>query len=45
MSAPGNEAKLGTPHINIQTAQSCPSLVGIEPEMHILSQRTTASAH
>ena len=34
MSTPGNTAKLGTAHSNIQTAQSCPSLVGIEPTMH-----------
>ena len=28
MSTPGNTAKLGTAHSNIQTAQSNPSLVG-----------------
>ena len=36
MSAPGNTAKLGTAHSNIQTAQSSPSLVGSEPTMHSL---------
>ena len=30
MSATGNVVKLGTAHSNIQTAQSCPSLVGNE---------------
>ena len=34
MSTPGNTAKLGTAHSNIQTAQSVPSLVGSEPTMH-----------
>ena len=34
MSAPGNTAKLGTAHSNIQTAQRGPSLVGSEPTMH-----------
>ena len=34
MSTPGNRAKLGTSHSNIQTAQSSPSLVGNEPTMH-----------
>ena len=34
MSTPGNTAKLGTAHSNIQTAQSNPSLVGSEPTMH-----------
>ena len=34
MSTPGNTAKLGTAHSNIQTAQRGPSLVGIEPTMH-----------
>ena len=29
MSTPGNTAKLGTAHSNIQTAQSCQSLVGM----------------
>ena len=43
MSTPGNTAKLGTAHINIQTAQSNPSLVGSEPIMRI-SQHTTESA-
>ena len=31
MSTPGNTAKLGTVHSNIQTAQRGPSLVGSEP--------------
>ena len=30
LSAPGTTAKIGTAHSNIQTAQSDPSLVGIE---------------
>ena len=34
MSTPGNAAKLGTAHSNIQTAQSCLSLVEIEPAIH-----------
>ena len=34
MGTPGNTAKLGTAHSNIQTAQSNPSLVGSEPTMH-----------
>ena len=34
MSNPGNTAKLGTAHSNIQTAQRGPSLVGSEPTMH-----------
>ena len=34
VSAPTNTANLGTTYSNIQTAQSCPSLVGIEPAMH-----------
>ena len=34
MSTPGNTAKLGTIHSNIQTAQSNPSLFGSEPTMH-----------
>ena len=34
MSTPGNTAKLGATHSNIQTAQSNPSLVGSEPTMH-----------
>ena len=33
MSTPGNTAKLGTAHSNIQTAQNNPSLVGSEPTM------------
>ena len=33
MSAPGNAAKLGTTRSDTHTAQSCPSLVGIEPKM------------
>ena len=37
MSAPLNLAKVGTVHCNIQTAQSCPSLVGIEPTMRLVS--------
>ena len=36
MSTPGNPAKLGAIHINIQTAQSNPFLVGSEPTMHAL---------
>ena len=36
MSAPGNAAKLGTAHSNIQTAQSCLTLVGIEPTRYAL---------
>ena len=35
MSTPGNTAKLGTAHSNIQTAQSNPSLVGSEPSMQV----------
>ena len=35
MSTPGNTAKLGTAHSNIQTAQSSPSLVGSEPTLHL----------
>ena len=31
MSTPGNTAKLGAIHSNIQTAQRGPSLVGSEP--------------
>ena len=34
MSTPGNIAKLGTAHRNIQIAQSNPSLVGSEPTLH-----------
>ena len=34
MSAPGSTANLGAAHSNIQTAQSCSSMVGIEPTMH-----------
>ena len=34
MSTPGNTAKLGAPHSNIQTAQKSPSLVGSEPTMN-----------
>ena len=34
MSTPGNTAKPGTAHSNIQTAQRGPSLVGSEPAMH-----------
>ena len=44
MSTPGNTAKLGAAHSNTQTAQSCPSLVGIETTIHI-NQHTTESAH
>ena len=33
MSVPGNAAKLGIAYSNKQTAQSCPSLVVIEPTM------------
>ena len=43
MSTPGNTAKLGTAHSNIQTAQSCPSLVGIN--IQCISQHTTELAH
>ena len=35
-STPGNTSKLGTAHSNIQTAQSCPSLVGSEPTMQYI---------
>ena len=42
MSTPGNTAKLGTAHSNIQTAQSSLSLVGSEPTMlQGISQHTT----
>ena len=41
MSAPGNTAKLETRYSKIQTAQSCPSLVGIDPTI----DHTTESAH
>ena len=34
MSTPGNTAKLGATHSNIQTAQSSPSLDGSESTMH-----------
>ena len=34
MNTPGNTAKLGATHSNIQTAQRGPSLVGSEPTMH-----------
>ena len=34
MSTPGNTAKIGAAHSNIQTAQRGPSLVGSEPTMH-----------
>ena len=34
MSTPGNTAKLGATHSNIQTAQRGPFLVGSEPTMH-----------
>ena len=34
ISTPGNTAKLGTAHSNIQAAQSNPSLVESEPTMH-----------
>ena len=44
MRTPGNTAKLGTAHSSIQTAQSCPSLVGSGTASHLvsilLSQRT-----
>ena len=43
MSTPGNTAKLGATHSNIQTAQRGPSLVGSEPTMHY-SQHTTETA-
>ena len=42
MSTPGNTAKLGTTHNNIQTAQRGPSLVGSEPTICI-SQQTIES--
>ena len=46
MSAPGYAAKSGTAHSNIQTAQSNPSLVGIEPTMHYSAYyRVSALAH
>ena len=35
MSTPGNTAKLGTAHSNIQTAQRGTSLVESEPAMHL----------
>ena len=35
MSTPGNTAKLGTAHNNLQTAQSSPSLVEKENRMGI----------
>ena len=35
MSTPGNTAKLGATHRNIQSAQRGPSLVGSEPTMHL----------
>ena len=34
MSTPGNTAKLGTAHGNIQTAHRGPSLDGTEPAIH-----------
>ena len=34
MSTPGNTAKLGARHSNIQTAQRGPSLVGSEATVH-----------
>ena len=34
MSTPGNTAKLGTAHSNIQTARSSPTLVGSKPTIH-----------
>ena len=34
MSTPGNTAKLGATHSNIQTAQRGTSLFGSEPTMH-----------
>ena len=34
MSTPGNTAKLGTAHSNIQTAQSSLTLVGSEPTIY-----------
>ena len=37
MSAPGKTAKLGTAHSNIQTAQSCTSLVGIDHTYALVS--------
>ena len=37
MSTPGNTAKLGTAHSNIQTPQSCLSLVKIKPTMPLVS--------
>ena len=41
MSTPGNTAKLGATHSNIQTAQRGPSLVGSEPT---IPQHETESA-
>ena len=44
MSTPGNTAKLGIARCNAQTAQSCPSLVVIDP-IQCISHHTTESAH
>ena len=43
MSAPGNTAKLGIPHDNLQKAQSCPALVGID--LQFINHRTILSHH
>ena len=45
MSTPGNTARLGTVHSNIQTAQSCPYLDGIEPTMHIIQHNTESALY
>ena len=42
MSTPGNTAKLGATHSNIQTAQRCPSWLGAN--LQYISQYTTESA-
>ena len=34
MSVPGDTAKIGITHSNIQTGQTCPFLAGFEPSMH-----------
>ena len=43
MSTPGNTAKLGTAHSNIQTAQSSQPWLGAN--LQCISQHTTESAH
>ena len=42
MSIPGNTAKLGAIHSNIQTEQSSLSLVGSEPTMHYSAHSESA---